>query len=117
MIRSLIRLRPLFRVLPSAAQTVPELADRARAAAPAVRATGASLRAAEERLFQARAAYGPTANLTATTTETRYRELNARFLVIASNMGIAVSEVEIRKSTEIVRQLSDDVKVQSKRRS
>jgi outer membrane protein len=68
-IRSLIRLLPLFLVLPSAAQTLPELADRALAADPAVRATGASLRAAEERLFQARAAYGPTANLTATTTD------------------------------------------------
>jgi outer membrane protein len=62
---------------PAAAQTLPELADRALAADPAVRASSASLRAAEERLFQAKAAYGPTANLTATTTETRYREAPA----------------------------------------
>lgn len=70
----MIRLLPLFIALPVAAQTLPELADRAVAADPAVRATGASLRAAEERLFQSRAAYGPTANLTATTSDTRYRE-------------------------------------------
>lgn len=56
------------------AQTLPELAQRALDADPAVRATGASLRAAEERLFQARAAYGPTASLTASSTHTRYRE-------------------------------------------
>jgi len=76
-IRSLIRLLPLLLALPVTAQTLPELADRALAADPAVRATGASLRAAEERLFQAKAAYGPTANLTATTTDTRYREAPA----------------------------------------
>lgn len=78
MIRRLTRflpLLPLIVALPVAAQTLPELADRALAADPAVRATGASLRAAEQRLVQARAAYGPTANLTATSTETRYRDL------------------------------------------
>ena len=40
----------------------------------------------------------------------RYRELNARFLGIASTMGVALGEGDIRKTTEIVRQLSDDVK-------
>lgn len=75
MIRRLTRFLPLLAALPVAAQTLPELADRALAADPAVRATGASLRATEERLVQARAAYGPTANLTATSTETRYRDL------------------------------------------
>jgi len=44
----------------------------------------------------------------------RYRELNARFLVIASSMGVALREADIRKTTEIVRQLSDDVKARSK---
>ena len=43
--------------------------------------------------------------------DARYRELNARFLVIASTMGVALREADIRKTTEIVRQLSDDVKV------
>jgi DNA-binding MarR family transcriptional regulator len=43
----------------------------------------------------------------------RYRELNARFLVIASTMGVALSELDIRKTTGIVRQLSDDVKARS----
>jgi DNA-binding MarR family transcriptional regulator len=45
--------------------------------------------------------------------DARYRELNARFLVIASTMGVALSEADIRKATEIVRQLSDDVKARS----
>ena len=47
--------------------------------------------------------------------DARYRELNARFLVIASTMGIALSEADIRKTTEIVRHLSDDVKARSER--
>jgi DNA-binding MarR family transcriptional regulator len=47
----------------------------------------------------------------------RYRELNARFLAIASTMGVALSEADIRKTTEIVRQLSDDVKSRSERLS
>ena len=46
----------------------------------------------------------------------RYRELNARFLAIASTMGVALGEGEIRKTTEIVRQLSDDVRARSARR-
>jgi DNA-binding MarR family transcriptional regulator len=41
--------------------------------------------------------------------DARYRELNARFLVIASTMGAALSETDVRKTTEILRQLSDDV--------
>ena len=49
--------------------------------------------------------------------DARYRELNARFLVIASTMGVALSEADIRKTTEIVRQLSDDVKARSERLS
>jgi DNA-binding MarR family transcriptional regulator len=49
--------------------------------------------------------------------EARYREQNARFLVIASTMGVALSEADIRKTTEIVRQLSDDVKARSERLS
>jgi DNA-binding MarR family transcriptional regulator len=40
----------------------------------------------------------------------RYRELNARFLAIASTMGVALREADIRKTIEIVRHLSDDVK-------
>src|SRR6266542_3605037 len=42
--------------------------------------------------------------------DARYRVLNARLLSMASTMGVALSEADIRKSTEIVRQLSDDVK-------
>jgi DNA-binding MarR family transcriptional regulator len=49
--------------------------------------------------------------------DARYRELNDQFLVIASSMGLALSEGDIRKTTEIVRQLSDDVKARSERRS
>jgi DNA-binding MarR family transcriptional regulator len=47
--------------------------------------------------------------------EAHYRELNARFLVIASTMGVALSGADIRKTTEIVRQLSDDLKARSER--
>jgi DNA-binding MarR family transcriptional regulator len=45
----------------------------------------------------------------------RYRELNARFLSIASTTGVALSEADIRKTIEIVRQLSNDVKARSER--
>jgi DNA-binding MarR family transcriptional regulator len=49
--------------------------------------------------------------------DARYRELNARFLVIASTMGLALSEADIRKTTEVVRRLSGDVKARSERLS
>src|SRR5580704_1722704 len=42
--------------------------------------------------------------------DARYHELDARFLAIASTMGVALSEADIRKTVEIVRHLSDDVK-------
>jgi DNA-binding MarR family transcriptional regulator len=47
--------------------------------------------------------------------EARYGELNARLLAIASTMGVALSEADIRKTAETVRQLSDDVKARSER--
>ena len=49
--------------------------------------------------------------------DARDRELNARLLSIASTMGVALSEPDIRRTTEIVRQLSDDVKARSERLS
>ena len=60
--------------LATAAQSLPELQQRALAADPGVRAAEAQQRAADERLFQARAAFGPTANLTVNHTDTRYAE-------------------------------------------
>jgi DNA-binding MarR family transcriptional regulator len=42
--------------------------------------------------------------------EARYRESSARFLAIASSMGAALAEADIRKSTEVLRQLSDEAK-------
>jgi DNA-binding MarR family transcriptional regulator len=45
--------------------------------------------------------------------DARYGEMNARFRAIASTMGPALSEADIRKTTEVVRQLSDDVKARS----
>jgi DNA-binding MarR family transcriptional regulator len=45
--------------------------------------------------------------------EARYRELNTRLLSIAATMAGALGEAEIRKATETVRQLSDDVKARS----
>ncbi len=47
--------------------------------------------------------------------EARYRELNTRLLSIASTMAGTLSEADIRRTTEIVRQLSADVKARSER--
>ena len=47
----------------------------------------------------------------------RYREMSVRFLSIASTMGAALGEAEIRNSIEIVRHLSDDAKARSERLS
>ena len=49
--------------------------------------------------------------------DARYRELSARLRSIASTMGVALNEAEIRRTIEIVRQLSDDVKARSARLS
>ena len=49
--------------------------------------------------------------------ETRYRDLDARFLVIASTMGVGLSEGDIRRTVEMVRHLSDEVKGRSERPS
>jgi hypothetical protein len=40
----------------------------------------------------------------------RYRELNTRFLAITSTLGVGLSEGDVRRTTEIVRRLSDEVK-------
>src|SRR5688572_24829671 len=42
--------------------------------------------------------------------DARYRELDIRLLAIASTMGVALDEADVRRSAEIVRQLSNDVK-------
>ena len=47
--------------------------------------------------------------------ESRYRDLNARFLAIASTIGAGLSEADLRKTTQVVRRLSDDVKARSTR--
>src|SRR3954462_5593583 len=49
--------------------------------------------------------------------DARYRKLNARLLATASTMGLALSEAEVRKTSGIVRQLSDEVKERSERPS
>jgi len=49
--------------------------------------------------------------------ETSYRELNARLLAIAATMGGDLNEPDIRRTTEVVRQLSGDVKARSERPS
>lgn len=43
----------------------------------------------------------------------RYREQNARLIRIASTMGVGLGEAAIRGTTEVVRQLSEDVKARS----
>jgi len=45
--------------------------------------------------------------------DARYRELSARFLAIASTMGADLSEVEIRKTAEVVQRLSEEAKGRS----
>jgi DNA-binding MarR family transcriptional regulator len=45
--------------------------------------------------------------------DARYCELKTRFLAIASTMGVGLSEGDIRRTTEIVRQLSGDAKARS----
>ena len=45
--------------------------------------------------------------------EARYRELSARLLAIASTMGAELSELDIRKTTEVVRQISEEAKGRS----
>ena len=47
--------------------------------------------------------------------ETRYRKLDARLVAIAATLGAGLSEAEIRRTAEILRQLSDDVKARSTR--
>ena len=47
--------------------------------------------------------------------DARYRKMDARFLSIASTMGVALSEADIRKTIAIVRHLSDEVKPRSER--
>ena len=49
--------------------------------------------------------------------DTRYRELNARFLAIASTLGAGLSEADVRRAREIVRRLSEEVKGRTERPS
>jgi DNA-binding MarR family transcriptional regulator len=48
---------------------------------------------------------------------TRYRELNARFLEIASALGVGLSEGDVRTTRGMVRRLSDELKGRLARRS
>jgi DNA-binding MarR family transcriptional regulator len=45
--------------------------------------------------------------------EKRYSALNARFLAIASTLGVGLSEGDIRRTRQIVRRLSDEVNARS----
>lgn len=49
--------------------------------------------------------------------DAQYREFDARLLSIASTMGIALPEADIRRSTEIVRELTDEVTAQAEQLS
>jgi DNA-binding MarR family transcriptional regulator len=42
--------------------------------------------------------------------QARYREMDARLLLIAARVGVALSEADVRHTTEIVRQLSAEMK-------
>jgi DNA-binding MarR family transcriptional regulator len=48
--------------------------------------------------------------------QARYRALNARLLVMASNVCVGLGEPDISKATEILRQLSDEMKARLERR-
>ena len=43
----------------------------------------------------------------------RYHELDEHLMAIASTMGVGLSEADVRSTTAIVRQLSDEVKTRS----
>jgi DNA-binding MarR family transcriptional regulator len=45
--------------------------------------------------------------------DTRYSALNARLLTIASTLGIDLNEGDVRRTTEIVQRLSDEMKGRS----
>jgi DNA-binding MarR family transcriptional regulator len=45
--------------------------------------------------------------------DARYREMSVQFLAAASNLGGALGEADIRRTTEIVRALSGEVKARS----
>lgn len=62
------------------AQSLLDLQSQALDGDPAVRAARAQTQAAEERVYQARAAFGPTASLSTTSNRTRYSELPERDL-------------------------------------
>jgi DNA-binding MarR family transcriptional regulator len=47
--------------------------------------------------------------------DARYRELNTRLLAIASTIVVDLSERDIRRTIEIMRHLSEDVKARSER--
>lgn len=45
--------------------------------------------------------------------DARYRELDEQLIAIGSTMGVGLSEADVRGTTAIVRQLSDEVKTRS----
>lgn len=47
--------------------------------------------------------------------ETRYGEMSAELLAIAATLVVPLAEADIRKTSDIVRRLSDDVKGRTKR--
>jgi DNA-binding MarR family transcriptional regulator len=49
--------------------------------------------------------------------DARYREMSARFLAIASSIGVDLSEADVRRTTEMLRRLSDEVKGRPERLS
>ena len=49
--------------------------------------------------------------------DTRYRKMDARFRAIASTLGLGLTEADVRRTGEIVRRLSDEVRGRSAFRS
>lgn len=86
--------------MPAGAQSLSELLLQALAADPAVSGARAQLRAAEERVVQARAGFGPTANITANAAENRYNEAPNFDLrqFRSTQLGIQVTQPVLRNA-------------------
>ena len=85
--------------LPVCAQSLPELYRSALAADPAVAGAQAQVRAAEQRVTQARAAFGPTAGLTASKSHTDLTDYNAQ----PRDRGFHTHQVTVQATQPLVR--------------
>ncbi|MEO8152324.1 MAG: TolC family outer membrane protein [Rhizobacter sp.] len=83
------------------AQPLPELGRSALASDPAVAGAQAQVRATEERLAQARAAFGPTAAITGSKSESRYTEKPAENMrpFLTKQVALQISQPLLRAAS------------------